>query len=86
MDYHEALEMFERDAVDLEKRGHLDMAERYQCAIDAMKELQEYKVLNMTPKQIQETQIDYCATEMFLNEYRKLGTLEEVRSKLGKKG
>ena len=45
MDYQEAIEMFKRDGAALAKRGHWNMAERYQCAIDAMKELQLYKEL-----------------------------------------
>lgn len=80
MDYQEALEMFERDVVNFAKQGYWGMADRYQCVIDAIKELKQYKALNMTPKQIQEMQINYCATKMFLDEYRKLGTMEEIKN------
>lgn len=36
----------------------------------------------MTIKQIREIHIDYLITKTFLDKYCKLGTLEEVRSKL----
>ena len=47
MDYKEVIEMFQRDGADLAKRGYWSMAERYQCAVNVMKELQQYKQLDI---------------------------------------
>ena len=47
MDYKEVIEMLQREGADLVKRGHWSIAERYQCAVNVMKELQQYKQLDI---------------------------------------
>lgn len=56
------------------------MAERYQCAVNAMKELQLYKEnkLFLIPDSVFEKQCEE------LDEYKALGTLEEVRAAVDK--
>lgn len=45
----------------------------------ALEEVQQYRTLGMTPAQVEEMQIEYCVKSTILEEYKKLGTVEELR-------
>lgn len=49
-----------------------------QMAISAIEEIQQYRTTGMTPEQIKDMQMDYCAKGAVLEEYKKIGTVEEI--------
>lgn len=46
-----------------------------------LEEVQQYRALGMTPEQVKEMQIEYCVKSTILEEYKALGTVEELRAK-----
>ena len=49
-------------------------------AIQALfEEIQQYRATGMTPEQIKEMQMDYCAKGAVLEEYKAIGTLDQCR-------
>lgn len=47
-------------------------------AIQALEEIQQYRATGMTPEQIKEMQMDYCAKGAVLEEYKEIGTVKEL--------
>lgn len=91
MDYRDALsylkslklycnDMYEKDPDEVWK----DDCEALNVAISAMQELQLYKDTGLTPDQLREIDKLYSEQAKELGEYKKLGTLEEVREAVEK--
>lgn len=57
----------------------LNRKEALHMAIQALEEIQQYRATGMTPEQIKEMQIDYCAKGAVLEEYLAIGTPEQCR-------
>ena len=48
-------------------------------AEEALEEIQQQRATGMTPEQIKEMQMDYCAKGAVLEEYQAIGTPEQCR-------
>ena len=59
---------------DLEKRSFDEI-------VVCLGELEKYRALGMTSEQVKQMQIDYCAKSVILEEYKVLGTVEELKGK-----
>ena len=85
MDYKKAIEILKRNKPISDQR--LCGKELYAAcdvAISAMQELQLYKDTGLTPDQLREIDKLYSEQAKELGEYKKLGTLEEVREAVEK--
>lgn len=73
--------MNEKDAIFVLKRteahGPLPIKAK-ELAIQALEEIQQYRATGMTPEQIKEMQMDYCAKGAALEEYKAIGTVKEL--------
>ena len=75
--------MSEKDAIFVLKRieahGPLPIMAK-EVAIQALEEIQQYLATGMTPEQIKEMQMDYCAKGAVLEEYKAIGTVKELKA------
>ena len=88
MDGQEIIKKLEDSIEFLLKDGDdsMDIIILYNSIINIIEELQEYKALKLSPKEIKamqkelkDTQMEYSAKNLILSEFRKLGTLDEVK-------
>ncbi len=82
MDYQEAIEILREGIKTFEQIPHL--VDAYKTAISTMKELHEYHKTGMTPAEIIRMQHGYAVKMTDLEDYQRIGTLEEVREAVEK--
>ena len=74
-----AKEMLQQIAYDGEYP--MGSTDAFNMAIKALEEIEQYRALGMTSEQVKQMQIDYCAKSVILEEYKALGTVEELKGK-----
>ena len=93
MDYQEMIEdlkSLHRHCSDMLDESEPDSVWRKDCtaldaAISAMQELQEYHETGMTPAEVIRMQHGYAVKMTDLEDYQRIGTLEEVREAVERK-
>lgn len=87
MDYQEAIERI-RDHKEIHYKNEYPrttiITEAFETAISAMKELQEYHKTGMIPAEVIRMQHGYAVKMTDLEDYQRIGTLEEVREAVEK--
>ena len=85
MDYKKAIEILKRNKPLSDQRlCGKELCTACDVAISAMQELQLYKDTGLMPDQLREIDKLYSEQAKELGEYKKLGTLEEVREAVEK--
>ena len=64
--------------------GYQMLRESLDMAIEALKEVQQYREIGASPEQLKELIFEGSATKRILRHYQEIGTVEECREAVGK--
>lgn len=84
MDYQEVIKLLKSANRSNDMVGILPKSDISKIIISAMQELKEYHKYGMTPEEVARMQYGYAVKMTDLEDYQRIGTLEEVRDAVEK--